>query len=312
MNRFLTLVLLFFAIIPSFAVENSSKPDVLRWVDSKTGEVLWTVNDIVRFDWDNQVFELKREKAMDIMGLNIGQCRGFKVEDADGLIYEGSFFNSFSSRGYNGPTILTDLFPGYALMPPLYRIDPSYPWDDKPHGGIRYAPRLKADLQKAGILAKIDTSAVKPIEVKYITDGWHYIRRGLQLYAVLYPETLRIGKDSRINLRFSVNRPLTQEMDCLRVEMLLMSADGGSLAFQELQRIPVSELHDGWKSFDCKFNQWYNEIMQQKIYGKARLLLLVFTEKQVDGKLVTTGTYHIDGGEVNILPEETTYKPARK
>ncbi len=92
----------------------------LSWVDEVTGETLFTVEDIVRFDWERQVFELERSRAMDLTARfrTYGQCRGFRVQDAQGIIYRGSFFSAASSMAYRGPTILMD---GGALSLPHRR-----------------------------------------------------------------------------------------------------------------------------------------------------------------------------------------------
>jgi hypothetical protein len=49
----------------SFASGNNE--GFVEWVDQTSGRVLFTLADIVRFDWDRQVFELKHERAMDLM-----------------------------------------------------------------------------------------------------------------------------------------------------------------------------------------------------------------------------------------------------
>jgi len=283
----------------------------LRWVSDKTGETLWTVDDIVRFDWDQQVFELKRDKAMEFMTTysTIGQCAGFRVEDAAGVIYHGSFFSSLSSMGYDGPTILVDRFPDFALLPPLYRIDGAYPRRAKPRDGKsraaeRFAPRLHAALENAGVLAKIDRSSVKPIETKRFLGDPAYIERDLSLSAELFADTLCIDGKARVQLRVNLGDKWTGDTEAIRVEMILVPGRNGIIRAQELVRIPIKQLHKGGNSFTCFFDQLTDEsIPDDPTAGPARAALLVFAEKKVGGQWVTRSTHPMYGKEVTILPK---------
>lgn len=316
MTKLVAVILLACAVIPSIASDvrpdQQAKRDDLRWVTEGDSTVLWTVKDIVRFDWDKQVFELRRDKAMDFLDLRLsfGQYRRFRVEDAAGTIYQGSFVSPISSMGYDGPTILTQPL-GDAPSPPLFRIDGGYggySFSGKSRGSERFAPRLKAALEKAGVLSKIEPSSVKPIELKPFLGGWHYIGSGLTLWAHLYPETLRIGSKARFHVSIFVPDKCPHDLDAIRVEAILLSNHGTDVLVQELLRLPAKQLKSGENSFTCTFDHWADNgnPFPKASPGPARFVLKVFVEKQVNGQRTISGTYDMQSGDITLLPAESS------
>jgi hypothetical protein len=182
----------------------ASKPSAERaaveWVDVASGKAFFTSMDIVRFDWDRQVFELTRERAMDLMSLPPVLQRDFVVRDAEGDIYRGCFMSMGSSFSYDGPTIGADFFEG--ARPPLYHIAGGYPGEHGPGAKRRFDPRLKKGLESAGLLRSIkQDEKVDPIEAVFC--GWHGEALGCRVAITLFPETVRVGRDIRMVLRFT-------------------------------------------------------------------------------------------------------------
>lgn len=306
MSKLMAVFLLICAVVPSFASDTApikkAETSNLRWVIKSTGKVLWTVEDIVRFDWDQQIFELKRDKAMDLMSVLIGQIMNYRVEDADGEIYSGYFYNPISSMSSSGPMIY--MFAMNGPKPPLYQIH--YGPTDTAKKNMRFDPRLRIDLEKAGVLAKIDPSGVKLIEVKSL--GWTNIGSDLKIWASLFPETLCVGGKARIHLTINADEKWAHDIDTIRVEMILLADKDNNVIAQELLRISTNDLKDWRNTFVCKFSQWSDDSnpAQKLSPGNARLVLKIFTEKQVAEQRIVCGTYHIEGGDVTILPAESS------
>ncbi|MFW6108692.1 MAG: hypothetical protein ACOC8D_02650, partial [bacterium] len=140
-----------------------------RWADSRTGEVWFSVGDIVRFDWEKQLFELSRRRAMGVMVNELRLRRKFTLRDGQGVIYRGAFTSPASSFGFAEPAIVLGPL-GDGPRPPLFRIDAGYPGkiggrDD------RFAPRLKAALERAGVLAAIDPDDPRRLSSASVRSG---------------------------------------------------------------------------------------------------------------------------------------------
>jgi len=217
----------------------------VRWVDEHTGEVIFTSREIVRFDWERQIFELRRERAMDLMSRPLGLMRAFVVRDEKGELYRGCFMSSLSSHGYDGPTITSYIpFPG-SVRPPLYRIYGGYPRGGGKRDGERFHPRLRAALEAAGLLAEIsDPSAVVPIERVY--SGWHGGGHGIRIYATLFPETVRIGREARFILRVAraPNSKMRPEDWSWEISLSLQ-ANGGKYGCSQSIEIPTAAVAEG-------------------------------------------------------------------
>jgi len=169
-----------------------------------SGDILFTAGDIVRFDWEQQLVELRRERAMDLMAALVPHThlqRSFTVRDADGDIYSGRFFSPASSQSYDGPTILTS-FPGFSEAPPLFAIQGGYPGTIGEGAKKRFHPRLRADLEKAGLL-KLISPADKPQPIERIHTEWCGDRNQHRFRAEIFPETFRIGQTARVHLFFT-------------------------------------------------------------------------------------------------------------
>jgi hypothetical protein len=164
------------AIFSGFAIEPKDKNDnksidTVRWVDAKTYEEFFNINDIVRFDWDKQIFELRREKSIKLKSKLIGLTHTFTVVIGKDTIYSGVFVSPGCSIAFSEPSILfsiTGKGPDM-LQPPLYRIDKCYPAGlykyAKDVNDVRFSENLKMVLAKYGKLSNIDANNYKQSNV---------------------------------------------------------------------------------------------------------------------------------------------------
>jgi hypothetical protein len=216
---------LFSAGLLGFAIhagEIKSQATGLRWEDD-AGKVLFTAEDIVRFDWERQVFELKREPAMNLMVYMVPHLhlhRSFVVRDAGGAIYEGQFVSSASSQSYDGPTILT----GMSESPPLYAIQGWYGEGGK-RDKERFNQRLHDDLEKAGLLKTISPTE-KPLPIEKIHTEWLGDRDKIRMRAEIFTETFRIGQPARVHLFFTQGLTPPPAFDTVEIHSTLAQDSG--------------------------------------------------------------------------------------
>jgi hypothetical protein len=198
------------------AVAARPAPDLARsiaWVDDTTERVLFTAADIARFDWERQVFELKREAAMDLearLSSTPGPRRSgvlrtaegfvypdreFSVRDRRGIIYRGALVTEASHVSYPGPAIFIDdlSFRGN----PVLRVQGGYPTGSS---RTHLSSLLRHDLSAAGVLGRIPASyRPKLIEAVQFRGGDYH---GLVVGIKLFPETVRPGHRARLHVRF--------------------------------------------------------------------------------------------------------------
>jgi len=207
--------------------DSARRPEHLHWNVKGTDDVLFALDDIVRFDWERQVVELKREKAVDLMGLqgpHVARGREFQARDAAGVLYEGRVISPSSSIAYDGPTII---HPSFELSPPLFEIAAGYPGALRENDQRRFHPRLRTALEKAGKLAVISADE-KPSPIVKKGTEWAGDRNRLMVRAEIFPETFRIGAEARAHVFFAPQRkePLPQDA---RIEIhSTLTTDGGA------------------------------------------------------------------------------------
>ena len=131
--------------------------------------------DIKRFDWDQQIFELDRERVSYLMSLPQSCDRRFIIRDKNGVIYFGGTFQSglSSCSLWNEPTMIVQIYSNanHGWLP-LYKIEEL---EEIPSGYGKHligpekflskvGPRLKALLEMAGVLGSINKDEFKTIE----------------------------------------------------------------------------------------------------------------------------------------------------
>lgn len=155
---------------PSKSANPAGEKATAQWLDSETGKILFSSLNIVRFDWEQQIFELDHQRVVALMSLPHSCNRRFIISDANGIIYHGGTLQSglSSCAIFNGPTIITQIWSeandGWL---PLYQIK------DLNDGSGRFklgdgflsqvGPRLKTLLEKGGLLGRINKDEVKAV-----------------------------------------------------------------------------------------------------------------------------------------------------
>ena len=295
--------------------------DAVRWVDAKTGKVLFSSRDIVRFDWDRQVFELTRERATDLMSLPPTLQRDFVVRDREGEIYRGCFMSIGSSSSYDGPTIGADFFEG--TRPPLYHIAGGYPGEHGPGSERRFDRRLKNGLESAGVLHSINKDEkTKPIEVVFC--GWHGEALGCRVAVTLFPETVRVGRDIRMVLRFAKTRPsagspaererrarrriqgdstFSPEPDQVEARVMLKSDDSGLRRTRTVQ-VSMEDLAEDLSSSlrVWPWSQSGRSVDERSKPGQAELTVSIVATRKTDKGVEQVGVWDIPPRQVQILP----------
>ncbi|HDY65640.1 MAG TPA: redoxin domain-containing protein [Phycisphaerae bacterium] len=234
----------------------------VRWIDAKTGQTLFTLDDIVRFDWEKQLFELKRERAIDLMMLPPTLQRDFVIKDNQGEIYRGCFMSQASSMSYDGPTIpLGAIFPT-DVRPPLYKIEPGY--GEYREGGSRdkndkkrFHPRLRAALDAGGLLEDIDPASPPPPIVTSFA-GWYGGQNGLKIGAKLFPETFRIGRETRFQLCIAKDKTFNLRPDRLELSVTWL-AKGKNFPITERMEVPLDTLDKGMGVYAYRGWPWGSE-----------------------------------------------------
>jgi len=288
------------ALPPSAAVPDKTRSHQLWWADEETGKALFTVGDIVRFDWDRQVFELTRDRAMDLLAWMTGpvlQHRGFVVRDREGVIYRGHFVQAISSMGYFGPSIID-----MESRPPLFTISGGYPSGGGPRDRDRFSPRLLAALKKARALGAIH-EARTPAPIDSIYTDLCGERDGLLVRVQYFPETFRIGGEARAHVFFTPSASAPTRADQLEISFSLVGNGGKFRSKVVLNNIPVAVISEGVQI--CKFRPWEaapgSEERSLKP-GPGQIAAVVSLGKQEGDEGRPVRKIEIPAREVTILP----------
>ena len=140
-------------IPPNGTGAKNVNPVLLQWVDEASGTALFTNNDIVYFDWNQQLFQLTDGANQSLQSLPQLQHRYFLLKDKEGVIYRGTLYSAMSSIGFDGPAIeLFGLHEPGGINPPTYKIQAWYGGAVPRGKEQRFNPRLLNALKAAGIL----------------------------------------------------------------------------------------------------------------------------------------------------------------
>jgi hypothetical protein len=228
---------------------NFAQEPTLLWKEKSTGRILWTLDNIVCFDWDRQIMELTRAAAMDLMAENTSLHKPFVAEADQKILYEGNLVSSLSSATYPGPVIVMDS-PDIKL--PLLAIEKCYP-SQSDNRDIHFSQDMKNTLKEAGVLGKIDpNNPPPPIERRQY--GWFDGTEGLKLLAELFPETLHFGREIRTHLHLTG----FEKLDAAAVAdvNLVMKSKDGKCRYAWNRTFPFRGTRDWKEIFILKINPW--------------------------------------------------------
>lgn len=226
----------------------------LCWVDAQSGTTLFSIADIVRFDWDRQLFELTPERASALLALPIAPFRDFIVKDADGIIYRGRIYRSTAREGYDGSTILIDQGAKQALpAPPFFTISGGYPGGGGPHDQERFTPRLRTILDRAGVLAPIAESEL-PHALKWMGNSWIGGDQVLCATPGIFPSTVRVGKTAYLHIKFAKGNHPEVKFDRLDMLVTCATKEGKFSVTQPLAGITTPPVSNDLRV--CSFVPW--------------------------------------------------------
>lgn len=229
-------------------------PQELYWVDTQTGDTLFTVADIVRFDWERQIFEVSPERATELLALPVAQYRDFAVKDRDGVIYLGRFYRSVSNVAYDGTTIMIDQGPTKKMpSPPYFAISGGYPTGGGAREKERFADRLYKALDKAGLLTAIPDQEI-PIQPVWSGHTWVGGEQVVKASAILFPGTFRIGKDAYAHLLLYKGQRFDFPFDKLQIAVTCISGENKFSVTQQVLAIDPPLLDNG--IYVCRFRPW--------------------------------------------------------
>lgn len=293
--------------------EESSKPPLV-WtkchgdcplVDNNDMTILFDSNDIEVFDWDKQIFQLTRTRAMDLMASKPILYASFAVYDSQGRIYMGYFVSPFYSGAISEPVII-EPFLNYGPQPPLFAISCGYPgnWGQE---DLRFAPRLHAALDRTGVLGQIDPND-PPIPIERESHGWFGKKGGLRIWIEIFPETLRLGQSSRIHLQVIGTEELNPLDYMLEVDVDL-SANQGHYHYTTTRSLYA--YGEGWKNiYILNMDPWnplqdpnnsYDEASPAWIQLTARIRMILDQETGTLSDPIDSVT--TDQIEVTIQPQ---------
>lgn len=215
--------------------------DLLHWVDTRTGEVLWTDRDILRFDWERQLLELRRPKAIELALSDLRQSR-LGVYDQTGRIFDYILTSPASSVAYARPVVLR-FKPGL----PLLHIAASYPEGWPVEEDLRFDPRLREALDEAGVLATISEDD-RPERVRVEGIGSVEPADGPRMWLRFAPESLRVGRETWFGLRVSSPEGLPEDAWGVRVSVRLKRTEGGYFT-SDIVSLP----EDAFRGRSCVF-----------------------------------------------------------
>lgn len=279
--------------------DNKEFAKTLCWVDEQTGQKLFDVGDIVRFDWDKQIFELRRSVAMNFMA-ELGSVgvygRKFVLKYGHSVIYRGTLVTPASSIAFMEP-VIRGTIPDDNVEPPLFEIGGGYPRDFE-KGDTRFSERLKKALEQANLLGEIDINNPPP-PIETITHGWFGEKGGLRILIEVFQETLRLHRSARVHIHLTGGKDLDENY-VFDVNATLTSQDGKP-GFTMKKAFPFHR--SGWKTvYVLEMNPWTDTEDSSSAVkpGRAKLIIEVSTRKILD-KGTTKYSEPIDRGITDAI-----------
>jgi len=251
----------------------TAEAPVLALIDGPTGCTLFTLDDIVRFDWDNQVFQLTSERTMDLLALRV-LTREFRLVAGKEIIYRGAFYSPISSNLPGGPIITLGPMADAEVKPPLFHIELSrFTRNADP----RFSPTLHDILAKAGKLGAIDPKKIPPLTS--VNTDWGR-EQGLNVRAVIFPETFTLKSPARLQLWFARDRdqPLPDTAEVL----VTIEDKDHHRSVNSVDDLPIVQIVEAGDAYILKLNGWATENGVPFTPGPGRLLLEINTYRALD------------------------------
>jgi hypothetical protein len=233
------------------------------WKDASTGEILFTIDDVLAFDWEDQIFVLDLDAALGFLAWMVPHkylSRELLLKDEEGLIYQGRWVSPISSVAFFGPVYEcgepAELF-GYSQA---FRIVDGYPdfaTEGPDPGDARYAPRLYAALEDRNLLCDFDPNeGFVGFDIDCVRVVWHECDPGLKIRVEFFPDTFSVDHDARAHVFFSGDPcECLPDIDFLRIDIKFVADKGQYRSDVQIDDIPAEKVvSDG--IYVCRFGPW--------------------------------------------------------
>jgi len=179
------------------ATTTPEEKNFLNAVEAHRGRMLFTMDDIVRYDWNRQILELTPSASAIFSTIATEDITHYAFKDKDGIIYRGRIKYAPPAEGevYDGAVMINDKTGNgkYPALPYLaiiggYGVDPAVAEKADHHLNLR----TKALLEENGLLDEILDEEL-PLEAVY--SEWTPIdfRESEMVRFALYPNSYRAG-----------------------------------------------------------------------------------------------------------------------
>lgn len=133
----------------------ASSNQFVRWVHVETGRTMFGTDEIVRFDWNKQIFELTPQGSRYFSSFPKNSLsEAFELKVGEKTVYSGLLISTFSSAIYKAPVIVFWHEMDGNMRPLQFRIFDGYPGGYE-EANVRFSKPLKEALKQADVLADI-------------------------------------------------------------------------------------------------------------------------------------------------------------
>ena len=226
------------------------------------------------------------------------QARKLFVEDTTGPIYEAHWVSRISSMSFPGP-IYEPLSPN-----PYFSITKGYPRRRDPtveDEDPRFAPRIKAGLEKAGKLCAIDLNAecVEPT-IQMTGQPWSEVGEDMLVRVGYFENGFRLGEMARAHIFFAGGEKTRKQFDSLTFKITFVANERTFRSNTTIEGVPVAEIEDG--IYVCTFSPWepVEDFDRKAEPGTGVITLTVLLQRQ--GKTV----YRLDFPESRVPVRRAT------
>lgn len=298
---YLVLISLFFVNL-SYAQE---KHQSMEWINPSNNEILFTINDIIRFDWEKQIFELRRGKAMELMAKVSRRLQvPFIIKANDVIIYEGCFMSSLSSMSSHKPTITDGLLE--KIVPPMYKISAGYPSDKFANNTKeRFNPVMFDILKSQGKITDINNTNYS-LPIKKIFSGWHGEYGLFQIAIEIFPETFRIGKEAEFHLIIAKSNKFELKADRIELQIIL-TCNNSQFFSNTINNVPLRFL-DGDEGYIFKGKLWGPNLSSIDPYAKSGsgniAAKVVAYKSEKKNSFEPIGAWKIPSIKIDVLPKK--------
>ncbi len=261
-----TLFLLTFALLAVGCQKDDSKSPALVWRDAETSDVIFTSDDIISFDWDKQVFHLTDDAVVAFCGDTLlCPSPSMFVEDEDGPIYETCWYSPISSARCSDDPVYKRLDHIYLIrLPttvPYISIEKGRPgWKNNAEkvNDPRFDPRLKAGLDKAGVISSINLDSIY-VELISLSTGSRpkEVGEDLKIWVTYYGRTipyLRVGRKVWGRIFFRGGEKIREQVDYLALDINLVVNNGKFRSKTRVDNISADVIDDGVYAYE--FSPW--------------------------------------------------------